>query len=264
MSKVIAFQTSIFGNYGNIVPEPEIMMNILSDLKQEQFIPGTVDVAKLDLATRSLTSEARMSFVKTDKTWKIVFLEERIDFNYEYQKGTDEFYISQLFEYSRLLIEKIFKVFSAITGFRLGINCNIHITKLNIDEEKTPYGENLILPIYKEENDAHLRHWATSSVTEINIPINEKKEICNHRVEISQILGKETDEQEESDNDGIDIEFPMIVNEDLGIGLVKVEFDINTLAEKREERFCPDDLVYFSKETQKYMEQSIQYLEGNL
>jgi len=91
VDKVLNLQMSLFGSFINIKPETDIVINLLTSLKEDKFIPGSADIASVDLKTGKMNVESRMQMISPDKTWSIVFLPERIDFNYNYQEGTTVF-----------------------------------------------------------------------------------------------------------------------------------------------------------------------------
>ena len=88
MDKVLNMQVSLFGSFINIKFETEIVIKLLTALKDDGFVPGSVDVASVDIPTGKMTVDSRMQMISPNKTWSIVFLPERIDFNYNYQPET--------------------------------------------------------------------------------------------------------------------------------------------------------------------------------
>ena len=91
MDKVLNFQTSLFGNFADIKPDTKTILNLLTCLQEEDFIPGSFEVNKIDMQTGKLTTESRLQLVSTDRAKSIVFLEERIDFNYNFNDKTSIF-----------------------------------------------------------------------------------------------------------------------------------------------------------------------------
>ena len=64
--------------------------------------------------------------VSEDKTWNIVFLENRIDFNYNYRPDTQKYIkIDDLCNYVKNLVEKVFRTFPETTGNRIAVNGKI-------------------------------------------------------------------------------------------------------------------------------------------
>ena len=82
MDKILNFQVSLFGRFIDIKPKTDIILKLLTNLQEEAFIPGTVDLAVLDPMTKKITTDSRIQMISQNKAWSIVFLEERIDFNY--------------------------------------------------------------------------------------------------------------------------------------------------------------------------------------
>ena len=88
MARLNNLQLSLFGNFINIKPQTDIVIKLLTALQVEQFIPGSADIANVDIKTGKVTLDSRMQLVSPDKTWTIVFLNDRIDFNYNFQDTT--------------------------------------------------------------------------------------------------------------------------------------------------------------------------------
>lgn len=48
MEKIVNFQTSLFGSFINIKPRTAVVLSLLNNLKDESFIPGTIDLLSLN------------------------------------------------------------------------------------------------------------------------------------------------------------------------------------------------------------------------
>jgi hypothetical protein len=78
MDKILNFQVSLFGRFIDIKPKTDIILKLLTNLQDEAFIPGTVDLAVLDPMTRKITTDSRIQMVSQDKTWSIVFWKKEL------------------------------------------------------------------------------------------------------------------------------------------------------------------------------------------
>lgn len=45
MDKILNFQVSLFGRFIDIKPKTDIILKLLTNLQEEAFIPGTVDLS---------------------------------------------------------------------------------------------------------------------------------------------------------------------------------------------------------------------------
>lgn len=59
MDKVLNLQMSLFGSFRNVRLETEIVINLLTALKDEGFVPGSADIASVDLKTGKMTVDSR-------------------------------------------------------------------------------------------------------------------------------------------------------------------------------------------------------------
>ena len=60
MDRILNLQVSLFGSFIDIKPETNIILNLMTALKEESFIPGTVDLAVLDPTTQKITTDSRI------------------------------------------------------------------------------------------------------------------------------------------------------------------------------------------------------------
>ena len=67
MGKVQNLQLSIFGDYISIKPNTDLFIQLLSALREEQFIPGSVDIANIDIKTGRLAIDHRVQLLSLNK-----------------------------------------------------------------------------------------------------------------------------------------------------------------------------------------------------
>jgi hypothetical protein len=187
MDKVLNLQMSLFGSFMNIKPETEIVIKLLTSLKEDKFIPGSADVASVDLKTGKMSVESRMQMMSPDKTWTIVFLPERIDFNYGYQSDTPVYKnIDTILTYANTLVEKVFCVFPATTGNRLALNCKLSLENMTPDD-MMQFCSRFTKPLsaYSGESFAE---WSVRFNARGKYEVEEgKEEDCNRIAEMMQI-----------------------------------------------------------------------------
>lgn len=183
MSRVNTLQMSLFGNFINIKPKNDIIIRLLTALQEEQFIPGSADVANIDIKSGKVVVDSRMQLVSPDKTWVIVFLGDRIDFNYVYQKGTSAYTsTTRLIEYGKKLIEKVFALFADTTGSRLAVNCSVIFENLKEDEIKEICNR-YTKPLNLFSEDSYTE-WGIRFNSRDTVSFNDKNELCNRIVEM--------------------------------------------------------------------------------
>ena len=240
MDKVLNFQTSLFGSFIDIRPKSDLVFSLLTNLKDEQFIPGTVDLATIDIKTGKLTTESRMQFISQNKTWSIVFLQERIDFNYNFQENTEEIRnVEVLSKYANNLINKVFSVFCETTGNRLAVNCKILMEEFSEEEFKT-FANRFTIPL-NINMDKILAEWSVryNHYNQINVEV-DKTEQSNCIIEMSKVMD--------------------VINSDKK--RVLISLDVNTLQENQESRFKYGNLLKFSEGALVFMKKALNEVEG--
>ena len=175
MDRILNLQVSLFGSFIDIKPETNIILNLMTALKEESFIPGTVDLAVLDPTTQKITTDSRIQMISKDRTYSIVFLEERIDFNYNFQPDTKAIKkVTDIYRYIGNLIVKVFSVFPKITGNRIAFNGKILLNKMT-NEEMYDFMHKFSSPlsIYK---DKKLEQWIVKFNSREQIKWNNHQE----------------------------------------------------------------------------------------
>lgn len=224
MEKIVNFQTSLFGSFINIKPRTAVVLSLLNNLKDESFIPGTIDLLSLNPVSGEIATENRIQMVSEDKTWNIVFLENRIDFNYNYRPDTQKYIkIDDLCNYVKNLVEKVFRTFPETTGNRIAVNGKILLEEMSDDEFKV-FTENFAAPLNLYKGEV-LQEWSTRFNLRKEIKWDDKKELCNCITELSKVY-PQNDPQ---------------INE------IAVSIDINTVAQNDDYRFKAKDIIQFSQ-----------------
>lgn len=239
MDKILNFQLSLFGSFKNIKPDNDIAMRLIEKLKEDDFIPATVDVAYVDTAAKEIKSESRLQMVSQDKSWSIVFLQERIDLNYDYNGSSLYSEFGKIFIYAKSILEKVFEIFSNEKGNRLAVNGKILLNEM-VPEKRTIFMKRFSNPpkVYgnKPITEWHLRFNAKSSMG----IADDTKEICNNIIEIGDCIICEKEKKENR---------------------MLLSLDINTLPENRDLRFTYENLLYFTSDVEKWMEKELAEIE---
>lgn len=246
MDKVLNLQMSLFGSFRNVRLETEIVINLLTALKDEGFVPGSADIASVDLKTGKMTVDSRMQMISPNKTWIIAFLPDRIDFNYNYQVGTTVYkHIDDLLVYGKGLIEKVFSVFSSTTGNRLALNCKLVLENMTEDDLKQ-FCRRFTKPLSAYKDDSYAE-WSVRFNAHGNFKISEiEVEECNRITEMMQI----------ENQSGL----PGEANESRSIIL---SMDINTLPSNIVQRFKYDNLICFANDAARFVVEIIKEIESD-
>lgn len=246
MDRVINLQMSLFGNYVNIKPQTDIVIKLLTALQEHQFIPGSAEMVSFDLPSGKMVVDSRMQLVSPDRTWTIVFLVDRIDFNYTYQNGTKSYQnINELVQYGKTIIEKVFSVFPDTTGNRLALNCRFVRENITNDDLNQFRGR-FTKEINTFKSDNYVEWTIRYNNREKMVVGTDNEELCNRIVEISQV--ERLDESKQ----------PTIALHD-----VVVMLDVNTSATDISQRFKYSNLLYFAENAKSFIGEAISEIEGN-
>lgn len=245
MDRVHNLQMSLFGSFINIKPKTDIIIKLLLALQEDEFIPGSADVASVDFTTGKMMVDSRMQLISQNRTWTIVFLPERIDFNYNYQVGTEVYRnIEPLLAYAQELVRKVFSAFSSTTGNRLALSCKMALEDMTAGDLKQ-FCMRFSNPL-RVYNGDKFADWCVRFNEREDIAVAEDlKESCNRIMEMVQV------EKQDIDNQGTDANHNIILS-----------IDINTVANNQEYRFTYDNLLYFSNEAKHFIVEIVKEISG--
>lgn len=239
MESILNLQLSLFGSFINIKPQNDIVIQLLTNLKEENFMPGTVDIAMVDANTKQISSESRLQLVSEDKTLNIVFLQDRIDFNYNLIPNTPQIKnIQFLVNNMATLIQKVFAAFSSTTGNRLAFNCRFLLDKM--EEEKMDLFIKRYSNVPSFFQSSNVAEWNMRFNNPAEVPVKgDAKEMCNRIVEFG-IMQSAIDDS----------------------NAIGIAFDINTLADNLELRFNYENLMFFANQNIDFICSALSEIEG--
>ena len=246
MDKVLNLQVSFFGSFRNIRLETEIVIDLLTALKDDGFVPGSVDIASVDLKTGNMNVDSRIQMISPDKTWVIVFLPDRIDFNYNYQIGTTEHkHIDNLLVYIKKLVEKVFSVFKSTIGNRLALNCKLVLENMTEDDLKQFCGR-FTNPLSAYNGDSYAE-WSVLFNARGRFRISEvETEECNRITEMTQV----------EDQNGL-------IDETNISHSIILSMDVNTIPSNNVQRFKYNHLLCFANDVAQFVNEVMKEIEGN-
>lgn len=226
MVNFLNVQFSIFGEFSSIKATSENILKIMENLKDENFLPNTVVNQNIDINSKKIEVESRISFVTKDQQCNFVILDERIDLNYNFSNVTPQepdTFLDQLKDNSIRILGMLIKLYN-IKGTRLAININILGNNL-IDNKVNYYYVKCIkgLDYYKDKN---LLEWSFNTNSRVEADINNKIELLNVITNLS-----------------------MATNRDIKEKRLLCHFDINTIGENIVHRFEAEEWISFIKET---------------
>lgn len=245
MDRVLNLQMSLFGSFRNVRLETETIINLLTALKDKGFVPGSADIASVDLKTGKMAVDSRLQMISPDKTWAIAFLPDRIDFNYNYQPGTVVHRrIDCLLVYVSELAEKVFSVFSSTTGNRLALNCKLMLENMNEDDLRQ-FRQRFTTPlsVYRDNSYAE---WSVRYNARGNIKVSETEiEESNRIVEMIQ------NENQKILPDKVECLHSIILS-----------MDVNTMPSNMAQRFKYDNLLCFANDAAGFVSEVIDEIES--
>lgn len=246
MGKVQNLQLSIFGDYISIKPNTDLFIQLLSALREEQFIPGSVDIANIDIKTGRLAIDHRVQLLSLNKVWSITFFDNRIDFNYNYQEGTEAYPgIKPIVLRGKELIQKTFGPIPDTVGNRLAVNCRIFLEHMTSEELKRFFDR--FSKTLEAAKDNDYAEWSVRYNIRDNLLVGEdRSELCNRIIEMGQI------------------ERP-IINQDKveNVKDIVITLDVNTDALNNRNRFKYQNLLLFSDQATAFIAKTVEEIEAN-
>jgi len=236
MDKFLNMQMIMFGDYISITPQTDIILKLLNELKNDGFIPGILDIPSLDLKTGRMIVNNRMQFISPDRTWTIVFLNDRISVNYTFQKETKCYtQISELVMRAELIAKKVFSVFPNSVGHRLALNCQSTIENVTKHDLES-FRKKFTIP-FDTYNSTDYAEWNVRYNVRGKIKVNETEtEDCNRIVELAQV-------------ENID----MSQNPPLQSNSIVLAIDVNTSVTSISPRFKYNNLLSFSTDAAQFI-----------
>lgn len=243
-TKILNLQLSIFGNFSRIQPNTSLVIKLLSNLKDKNFMPGALNSTSVNAATGKLTVNSRLQLYSPNKEWVISFLDERIDFNYLFnEKNPIQSSFDPLIKEGNSLITSIFNALdNNIKGNRLAVNLKTIFDDMS-EEKLKKIGKELILSPTKEyEKDYTDWRISLNSRGKFNIG-KESSETCNRILEFLRYNYIKNNSQ------------PLTQSKQHKT--LMIALDLNTLPQNLETRFTGDNLKFFSNDVKQFIQNNI-------
>lgn len=232
-SSIITLQLSIFGDYSQQDKSTSFIISLLQVLKEDNFLPQSIQNKSINPANGEVTKSDIISLDSQSTNWKIVLMNNRIDFNYvrtnqsDPIKGLDTLIVEGIQNIERVLT--ILNIPSSPTiGNRLAVNVQTIIEDLP-DEDINKIGKKIITAPISQYESSFYEDWSASVNKQIHCDINKhKKEIVNYILEIEKIVNVNKDSEK-------------------GNKAILVHNDINTIPQNSNPRFTKEDFISFIK-----------------
>ena len=222
MANFMDIQFSVFGNFKEIEATHENIMRLMMELKDFKLLPSTFVNQNINIDTKEVESENRISFVSMDQSFKLVINSERVDFTYnsnKIEKSNDTVFINEKFTYFYEVYLALFKTLE-IKGNRLAVNINLLGDRI-INNSVAEYFNNNI-KAFKFYKDKNISDWNYSTTAKSFITINNLNEELNIITNLNTISNIDNLEKR-----------------------LLCHFDINTVKENTNERFINENINDF-------------------
>jgi hypothetical protein len=232
MFKEMIFKASVFGDFDNIKPTPEAIMNLTKELEEFDIIPSTFTETNSGLpAALSVTNilppvtKNRLRLTSEREGMDIFIFSYRIDINFKPKdfKGFSDTQISNLIKITETIFDQLLNKYTK-SASRLALNT----TTLLIDIPKEQGSVFLGKFIPRESYFSHPQEWSTRLMKRESINLNEKQDMLNVIVNVAIIIGQEGGDHTVRDFNGFSF-----------------DFDINTIAENTAPRFTLSEIKVF-------------------
>ena len=244
MDRIVNLQMSFFGGFHTIKFETATVIDLLTALKDDGFVPGSIDISAVDIKTNKISVDSRLQLLSPDKTWIVRFMPERIDFDYNYHTGTVSYKdINILLDYGTELVSKVFSTLNTLHGNRLALNCK-YILENPSEEVSKKLANSFTVPFAAYGNEP-FAEWTARFNSRREFKISKSdSENSNRLVELSLLenQAKRTD---------VNFEYNILLS-----------LDVNTVASNLKARFNPENLIYFSNEAKSFITDVVNEIES--
>jgi hypothetical protein len=225
------FKASVFGDFDNIKPTPEVIMALVKEFAEFEVIPSTFTETNSGIPILSVTNilpsvtKNRLRLTSESEGMDIFIFSYRIDIDF---KPKD--FIGFSDERIRSLMEKIETIFEQLlnkyikSASRLALNTTTLLIDLQ-DEQRRVFLDKFITDKSYFSNPLE---WSTHLMKRESIKLNKTQDTLNIIANIATAIGQEGKDDILRDFNGFSI-----------------EFDINTIAENTAPRFALPEIRDF-------------------
>jgi hypothetical protein len=225
------FKASIFGNFEDIKPTPEVIMDLTKEFSKFDIIPSTFTETNSGIMPISITNilpsvrKSRLRLTSEKEEMDIFIYSYRIDINFNSDDlaGFSKEQIPKFVEKSETVFELLLNKYSK-SASRLALNTKTIL--IDIEDKQKEFFLNKFIPGGSYFSNPF--EWSVRLMKREETKLNEKQDILNVIANIAFIIGQEGDENTFRYFNGFSF-----------------DFDINTIAENTAQRFTLSDIKDF-------------------
>jgi hypothetical protein len=231
----MVFKTSIFGDFDNIKPTPEVIMALVKEFAKFEVIPSTFTETNSGMPALSVTgilpsvTKNRLRLTSESDGMDIFIFSNRIDICFKPKEfiGFSDVQIRNLMKKAETIFEHLLNKYTK-SASRLALGTTTLLIDLQ-DEQRCAFLRKFITG---EGYFSNPLEWSTRLMKRESIKLNENQDTLNVVVDIATIIGHEGKADKSRDFNGFSI-----------------NFDINTIAENTAPRFTLPEIRDFLEQT---------------
>jgi hypothetical protein len=231
MFDIIArYQASLFGNFEDIRPSPEIISKLLMLFRDKKLLPNTFQ----EISANAPGPQTRLRLSSENNQWNLNFATNRLDIEQIPRTDTKEKDIGTVEEFVKQACELFSRVLTEFKrrGNRISLITSGLLKEMSEEQLADIYNRLFkTIPFY---HDNHAFEWNSRSVAKLPTVIGELEESINVITQINRVRGKTL-----APIDAIEFD------------RIQIAFDINTIQENKETRFKIETVELFLSEANK-------------
>jgi hypothetical protein len=229
------FKTSVFGDFDNIKPTPETIMNLVNEFAKFEVIPSTFTETNSGIPVISVTNilppvtKNRLRLTSESDGMDIFIFSNRIDIGFKPEDfiGFSDKQICTLMKKTETVFERLLNNYTK-SASRLALNTTTLLIDL-LDEQRDGFLRKFITD---ESFFSNPLEWSTHLMKRKLIKLNKSQDTLNIIANIATTIGQEGKDDKPRDFNGFSI-----------------DFDINTAAENTAPRFTSQEISDFLDQT---------------
>jgi hypothetical protein len=229
------FKTSIFGDFDNIKPTPEAIMDLVTEFAQFEVMPSTFTETNSGIPILSVTNilppvtKNRLRLTSESEGMDIFIFSYRIDIDFRPKDfiGFSDKQIHTLIKKTEIVFEQLLNKYTK-SASRLALNTTTLLIDLH-DEQRGVFLGKFIADGSYFSNPLE---WSTHLMKRESIKLNKNQDMLNIIANIATTIGQEGKDNKSRDFNGFSI-----------------DFDINTIAENTAPRFILPEIRDFLVQT---------------
>jgi hypothetical protein len=225
------FKASIFGDFDNIKPTPQAIMDLVKEFAEFEIIPSTFTETNSGLPAAisvtnilPLVTKNRLRLTSENEGMDIFIFSYRIDINFKPKDfpGFSGEQIPNMIKKTKTIFEQLLNKYTK-SASRLALNTTTLLIDLPEEQKRIFLGK-----FVPDGSFSNPLEWSTHLMKRESIELNENQDTLNIIANIATAIGQEGQENKSRDFNGFSI-----------------DFDINTIAENTAPRFTLPEIGDF-------------------